>query len=58
MGASDLELVKGIVKCNASTYFEWKEQITALLAGLSFGPYLNIKIDFAYAEQSEVAAGN
>lgn len=40
MGTKDYDLARGIVKCDAATYFEWREQLTALLAGLSLGQYV------------------
>ena len=35
MSTTDFDLTKGIVKRNAATFFEWRKQVTALLAGLS-----------------------
>jgi hypothetical protein len=39
MGTSDLDHIGRIVKCDALTYHEWKEEITALLSGLLLGHY-------------------
>lgn len=52
MGASGLDHIGRIVACNAATYHEWKEEIAALLSGLSLGQYLTQEID--YNEDNEL----
>lgn len=52
MGTSGLDHIGRIVACNAATYHEWKEEIAALLSGLSLGQYLTQEID--YNEDNEL----
>jgi hypothetical protein len=65
LGTSDLDLVKGVVRCDAATFHEWKlhfhewkEQISSLLAGLSLGHYLTTAIDFATEKDNTICKGN
>ena len=58
MGTTDINLVKGITRCDAATFFKWQEQITALLAGLSLGQYLTYQLDFTSKTETVIKEGN
>ena len=47
MGTSNLNHIGRIVQCDEATYHEWKEEITALLSGLSLGHYLTLELDYS-----------
>jgi hypothetical protein len=57
MGTSNLNHIGHIVKCDEATYHEWKEEITALLSGLSLGHYLTLELDYSQ-DETTIKEGN
>ena len=58
MGTTDIGLVDEIIKCDAATFFKWRKQITALLAGLSLGQCLTYQLDFTSETEAVIKDGN
>jgi hypothetical protein len=54
MGMLGLDQNKKIVKCDAASYYELKDQAMALLSGLSLGQYLSTAINLDEEEDNTV----